>query len=240
VSKKKSRKRLHFRNFRPNIPLNDRTAVAPVSSTLRDVVPQEVLAPSEESARSTSKVEGKDSQLPVTDSALELRPGFVRLFSPLDTKSNQHSFLWWITEQKAAKLLREREVEKLHYTRRRIRSVNLVAKSGSSWPASSGPAIPDPDKPASLRRQGMGDSHDREREDNPAGVWTIDSIPSPVTPNGLPSSRGEFTEEVFDAVLISLLLPRAHRPRPQKRSRPNPDEPFSQIPRIRVRRKRVI
>jgi hypothetical protein len=71
VSKKKHPKRLHFSQNRPISILNAQT------KTLG------CIAPSAVSARSISKVEGKDSQLPVTDLVPEVQlPGQLKHFVP--------------------------------------------------------------------------------------------------------------------------------------------------------------
>lgn len=184
MSKKKHRKRLHLSNFRSN------------SQSEAVEVPPPSIAPSAESARSISKVEGKDSQLPVTDSSPEVRPGFVKLFGPLDSKKNEYPFLWWITEQKAHQYLRKREVLQLHFTKRHIRSVHLIEKAPPA--ASPVPASAAGYKPASLRRKGMGDSHDHDTDDNPEGVWTIDDLPKS-------KAKSKFVRRVFLAVQLSCL-----------------------------------
>ncbi len=191
MSKKKHRKRLHFSNFRPN---SQSEAVEVPTVAVGSQSPSK--APSAESARSTSKVEGKDSQLPVTDLAPEVRPGFVKLFGPLDTKKNEYPFLWWITEREAHQYLRQREVLQLHFTKRHIRSVHLVEKAAPA--ASPDPASAAANKPASLRHQSMGDSHDHDTEQNPAGVWTIDDLPRS-------KSKSKFVQKVFLAVQFSCL-----------------------------------
>jgi hypothetical protein len=186
VSKKKHRKRLRFSPKQP-ICISDELVRLGLS-----IVP--CIAPSAESARSTSKVEGKDSQLPVTDPALEIRPGFVQLFSPLDPKKNAYFFLWWITEREARQYLRNREVVQLHFTRKHIRSVHLIEKQAPAVSPDSASADPPDKKPSSLRKKGMGDSHDHDTEFNPAGVWTINYLP-----------KSKWTRKIFLAVPISCL-----------------------------------
>ncbi len=190
MSKKKHRKR---RNFPRNKPISISNELVRLGLSI--TVP--CIALSGESARSISKVEGKDSQLPVTGSSPEVRPGFVELFGPLDTKKNEYPFLWWITEREAHQYLRQREVVQLHFTKRHIRSVHLVEKAAPA-------ALSDPQtgaavsKPASLRHQSMGDSHDHDNEQNPAGVWTIDDLPKS-------NSKSKFVQRVFLAVQLSCL-----------------------------------
>ncbi len=195
MSKKKHRKRLHLSNFRPN---SKSEAVEVPREAVGSQSPSK--APSAESARSTSKVEGKDSQLPVTDSLPEVRPGFVKLFGPLDSKKNEYPFLWWITERKARQYLRNREVIHLHFTKRHIRSVHLVEKAPPESPKTS--EGQDPEKPASMRRKGMGDSHDHDTDDNPAGVWTIDYLRRK-SPKDNDSPL--WVKKLFQAVPISCL-----------------------------------
>ncbi len=176
MSKKKHRKRLHFTNFRPN---SKSEAVEVPSTAVGSQSPSK--APTAVSARSTLKVEGKDSQLPVTDYSPEARlAGHLRVFGPLDTKTNTYPFLWWIPEKEARRRLRAGEVKQLHFTRKHILSVHLVEKQAP--------------KPVSLRRKGMGDSHDHDTEQNPAGVWTINSLP-----------KSKWVRKVFLAVPISCL-----------------------------------
>jgi hypothetical protein len=68
VSKKKHGKRLHFSPNRPKCLSNELTELGLSGTTS---VPS--IAPTVVSARSTLKVEGKDSQLPVTDLAPEVQ-----------------------------------------------------------------------------------------------------------------------------------------------------------------------
>ncbi len=193
MSKKKKRHRLNSCQFQPN--------------RLSDELERLGLGPEslpEESARSTQKVEGKDSQLPVlTPSARELRPGYLKLFGPLDTKKNEYPFLWWIPEREARQRRRAGEVEKLDFSKRRLYAVHMIEKAPPA--GSPVPASPDPQKPISLRRKSLGDSHKRERADNPPGVWTIDSLPRTVTKKGVVLEKGVFVAKVFDRVLIDLL-----------------------------------
>lgn len=181
MSKKKHRKRRHFSKIQP-IPSTDTWEKSSQDQ-----------APFGESVSSTPTVECKDRP-----SAPELRPppGTIPLFGPLDKKTNIYPFLWFIPFREARERLRAGQVEKLESSRKHIRSVHLVEKAPPAEPPV--PAIPDPEKPASLRRKSMGDSHNRERDDNPAGVWTIDSIPD--------TKAAVFVGMVFDGVLFDLLF----------------------------------
>ncbi len=147
------------------------------------------------------KVEGKDSQLPVTDSSPKVRlAGHLQLFGPLDTKTNQHPFLWWIPEREARERLRAGEVVQLHFTRKQILSVHMVEK-----PAAASPDSANATKPAALRRKGMGDSHNHDTDQNPAGVWTINYLP---TKSKADKSSPLWLRKLFQAVPLSC-LPRA-------------------------------
>ena len=83
--------------------------------------------------------------------------------------NNDGSFVAWLSEADARRLIRERKVHLLH-TKKRVRAVRVIEE------------VVTPTKPAAVRRRGVGDSHKRDARDNPAGVWTIDRIPRSLRP----------------------------------------------------------
>jgi hypothetical protein len=64
----------------------------------------------------------------------------------------------------ANELIRKKLVGILH-TNRKIRALRVLE---------------DVPAPCAMRRRGCGDSHNRENATNPAGVWTIERIPTSI------------------------------------------------------------
>jgi len=84
--------------------------------------------------------------------------------------------LFWVDDEKARQLIKERKVEILR-TKRRVRALRAIA-----------PVLEMRGSAADLR--GARYSHDRATEENPHGVWTLVRIPK--------STRDIFTSVVDD------------------------------------------
>ena len=84
--------------------------------------------------------------------------------------------LFWVDDEKARLLIKERKVEILR-TKRRVRALRAIK-----------PVLEMRGSPSSLH--GAAYSHDRETEDNPNGCWMLVRIPK--------STRDIFTSVVDD------------------------------------------
>lgn len=73
----------------------------------------------------------------------------------------------WLSAEDVRRLLGAGEIEALRSKRGRVHRVR--------WRTNYA-AADDPRRRYAIRTKGVGDSHNHEREDNPAGVWTIDRV----------------------------------------------------------------
>lgn len=104
------------------------------------------------------------------------------------------SFLMWVDEHTARKLIKERKAMILRQKRGRGKIIGLMA-------------IPDPDLPPDKhcsRKTYFGLPHRRETEDNPANVWTQDKMGS--THKGIPNGYARWARDVCKQVMTDCIV----------------------------------